>query len=106
MRLLLVLSGVLLLAGCGVQVTEVTPDLITAAQARYPTTTPAELAKGRELFTTTCVSCHGQRDPHGHTVKEWEFYVSQMAPKVPLDNASAQAVLRFVVTASELPVAP
>jgi cytochrome c5 len=98
-RMLVPLGAMLLVAGCGVTAPEVTPALVTTAQADDATADANRLALGRSLFVDRCGSCHSLPDPHGYDVGTWERYLRKMAPKAKLDAVQAQAVREYVLAA-------
>ena len=87
------------LAGCGGQIPLVTPELVTAAQARWPTSTTESLTSGRAVLTTNCAHCHRAPIPSDHTEAEWTFYLREMGPRAQLQPEQADALQKFLFTA-------
>ena len=93
-----------LLAGCGGQIPLVTPELVAAAQARWPTASAASLAHGREILTTSCAHCHRAPIPSDHTEAEWTYYLHEMGPRAQLQPEQVDTLQKFLFTA-RVPVA-
>ena len=87
------------LAGCGGQIPLVTPELVTAAQARWPTSTAESLTHGRAVLTTNCAHCHRAPIPSDHTEAEWTYYLREMGPRAQLQPEQADALQKFLFTA-------
>ncbi len=91
----------LLLAGCGEKIPEVTPELVTAAQARWPTAavTNESLRRGRDILTTRCATCHRAPAPSLHTEDEWAYYLHEMSPRALLTQTQTDELRQFLLSA-------
>ena len=99
MRAGAVLLLILLVTGCGGQIPLVTPELVAAAQARWPTSSTASLTRGREVLTINCSRCHRAPIPSDHTEAEWTYYLREMGPRAQLQTEQADALQMFLFTA-------
>lgn len=96
----------LTLAGCGVVIPRVTPELVTAAQQRDPALDAAALERVRTLYVDRCSSCHTLTDPRAYSAAEWPDWMHKMARKSKLSATDEQRMLTFVLTAREMPLPP
>lgn len=116
-RLVLFLNAVLLLAAC------TTPALAADVDTRRTGIVPGhDLALGEEVFTTTCLSCHGKGEygsPRPDRAADWEERLKQdqdtlarhaihghgrMPPKggfSDLSDADVEAAVAYVVEKSQ-----
>jgi hypothetical protein len=88
-----------LLAGCGGHAPSVDAALVTKAQARWPEANAASLEQGREILVTACTKCHEIRTPSDYTLREWQGYLREMAPKAELNEDQVALLLRYVTVA-------
>ena len=93
------LGMMVLMTGCGGQIPLVTPELVAAAQARWPTSTAESLARGRDVLTTSCARCHRAPIPSDHTEAEWTYYLHEMGARAQLQPEQADALQKFLFTA-------
>jgi mono/diheme cytochrome c family protein len=101
-----VLRPVLLLAfvlGCAGQIPPPTDADALRASARYPGTTVADLAHGRELYIEHCSHCHSLHRPTEQPASAWPKIVREMTKRAKLDGASTEELIRYLVVASEAP---
>ena len=96
-------AGVLVLlvtlTGCGGQVLLVIPELVAAAQTRWPLSTAESLTHGRAVLTTNCARCHRAPIPSDHTEAEWTYYLREMGPRAQLQPEQADSLQKFLFTA-------
>ncbi len=97
----LALAGCWLLAGCGEKIPEVTPELVTAAQTRWPTAqvTSESLRRGRDILTIHCATCHRAPAPSQHTDDEWAYYLHEMSPRAQLTQNQTDELRIFLLSA-------
>ncbi len=98
--LLAVLAG--LLAGCGGHAPPIDAALVAKAQLTWPEVSATSLDQGREILVTACTKCHGIRTPSDYTLREWQGYLSEMAPKAELNEDQVALLLRYVTVAREV----
>lgn len=98
--LLVVLTG--LLAGCGGHAPPVDAAFVAKAQVTWPEASATSLDQGRELLVTACTKCHGIRTPSDYTLREWQGYLREMAPKAQLSEDQVALLLRYVTVAREV----
>jgi hypothetical protein len=77
-------------------------DVQWHAQA-FPDLSVAQLTRGRELYVQSCSGCHALYPPSSRTPAGWHEALRTMAPKVQLDGADREAVLRYLLVASQRP---
>jgi hypothetical protein len=106
----LVLSSALLatLTACGFPKTgpvpgAVSPAEVTAATAKWPNATEAQLTSGRDAFVARCNHCHGYPDVGSVPEGEWPAIIDRMGNKASLDASQKDAVLRFILVARSTP---
>ena len=92
---------VVVASGCGGQIPLVTPELVVAAQARWPTSSVESLARGRAVLTTNCIRCHRAPIPSDHTEAEWTYYVHEMGARAQLRPEQADELTKFLFTARD-----
>jgi len=95
--------ALLLLAGCAGQLPPPTDADALRASARYPGTTVAALAHGRQMYIERCSGCHALVRPHQKGPDEWPKLVAEMTDRAKLSDDVAQEILRYLVTASSAP---
>jgi len=101
-----IVSG--LLCGCfGPSRKNPQPPPVSASQtetatAHWSDTTRAELEQGRAVVVSSCIKCHGYPSPGDETPAEWPAVAKQMSKKAKLDAAQTRAVVRYLVSASEV----
>jgi cytochrome c5 len=71
--------------------------LVEQARVRWPETTEADLAEGRELFVTRCNRCHDLPDRRAYDEQRWPRILDTMGPRAKLDRRQHQLVLRFIL---------
>jgi mono/diheme cytochrome c family protein len=95
--------SLLLLAGCAGQLPPPTDADALRASARYPGTTVADLARGRQMYVEHCSGCHALVRPDRKGPDEWPKLVAEMTDRAKLSDDIAQEILRYLVTASGAP---
>jgi mono/diheme cytochrome c family protein len=87
----------LVLAACaGSPVPRVSPELLQAAQRERPETTADDLERGRQLYVTSCGTCHELPAPRDYRPEAWPGWLDTMGPKAKLTYAQRADVLRYV----------
>jgi mono/diheme cytochrome c family protein len=76
------------------------PADVQRATARWPGTSEAELARGRQLYQGHCASCHLPVMPHVVPADEWPMHVGEMKERAHLSEHEAELVTRYLVTMS------
>jgi mono/diheme cytochrome c family protein len=89
------------LAGCAAQIPPATEADALRASLRWPGTTVSELEHGRSLYLGHCSSCHSPYGPQRYATEKWRGFVQEMATRSKLGPADAEAVIRYLVAASE-----
>src|SRR5579872_3234081 len=72
------------------------PEAVSAATARWPETSEAQLQSGRDLFVAKCNQCHSYPDVTAIEDERWTEILSRMGKKAELDEGQTEAVRRFV----------
>ncbi len=72
------------------------PAALDAARLRWPDTTEAQLAEGRDLFVAKCDACHGHPDVVAIPLTRWPSILERMGKKASLDEKQTESVLRYV----------
>ncbi len=87
------------LAGCGYPKSGAVPGPadVASARARWPDTSEAKLARGRDLFIAKCNGCHGYPDVDRIDEAKWPGILSRMGKNAHLDAAESDDVLHFVL---------
>lgn len=100
MKLALVVLSVLTLASCARRLPPpVTAADVSWAQARWPTTTQAELEHGRKLLLSKCGgSCHRPPLPADQPAEAWPGHVGEMAERSGLTAQTREALERYLIT--------
>jgi mono/diheme cytochrome c family protein len=94
--------ALLLAAACARTVMpSATPADADAASRRWPGTTVADLAAGRELYIARCSGCHQPVPPDHVAPAAWPAHVAEMKERSHLDERQASLVVRYLVTMSE-----
>jgi len=94
---LAVVVGVLV-AACRPTAPPVTPAHEQWARAQWPSTTHAELERGRSLFLSRCSACHLPPSPSDHTPGEWPGEIAEMRDRAHLGADEVLLIERYVVT--------
>lgn len=92
---------VILLAGCGGKVPEVTPAMVAVAHARWPAADAVSLQRGRDVLTTRCTKCHAAPLPISHSEDEWAYYLIEMSKRAELDQAQHDELWQFLLAARD-----
>lgn len=72
---------------------------VTAAKAKWPDATDAQLASGRDIFIAKCNQCHDYPAMDAMTEAQWPSTAHRMAGKAKLDGSQERDVTRFILTA-------
>jgi mono/diheme cytochrome c family protein len=75
----------------------ISTDAATVAASKWPGTTPATLASGRDTFVRHCNNCHGYPDVQAVDEKSWPSIVEKMGHKAKLSPPETASVLQFVL---------
>lgn len=75
----------------------ISPTSVSWAAAKWPGTTEASLAAGKETFLAKCNNCHGYPDFAAIDDEKWPSIVERMGKKADLDKAKSDAVLHYVL---------
>ena len=97
----LLLASVAGVAACGAAVPApqpVTAAQVESAQRRWPESTEAQLAKGRDLFNAKCNACHDYPILENIEEQRWTKILQVMGPRASLDRMQVESVMRFVVS--------
>jgi mono/diheme cytochrome c family protein len=92
-----------LLLGCAARIPPPTDADVLRASARFPGTTLESLARGRNLYFDHCSSCHSLQRPTSQPAAAWPKFVREMTERAKLDEPQAEALIRYLVVASEGP---
>lgn len=100
---LLALIGAIGLAACFPPRGNVEPPaadaaIISAAQKRFPGTTPEQVALGRTVMVGNCKACHGLPAIPSESADEWEKDIlPEMTVKAKLSESDKAALVRFIL---------
>ena len=106
LAVLVLASSISAAAGCAGQLPVLGPADAARASQRWPGTTVAELAHGRELYVNHCASCHKLYRPGEHPADKWRALVGEMTERAKLPPADAETIVRYLIAAAESPPAP
>ena len=99
----LVLVAMVLTAGCGSAALPTAADSdAVRAQSRWPSTTAAELNRGRALYLGHCSNCHLPVPPARFTAAVWPKHVGDMRKRAGLTAIEAEAVQRYLMTMAQV----
>jgi cytochrome c5 len=88
----------LVLVSCGASPTpRVTPELVAAARGDDATVGAPALEHGRQIYVTSCGSCHGLPRPAAYDPPTWRKWMRSMAPRAKLDEGQSADALRYVL---------
>jgi cytochrome c len=90
----------LLLAGCAETLPPPVAVDVTRAQASWPSTTLADLERGRELYRSRCTACHSLYAPGTYSPERWQKLLPEMFQKARLDEGERRDVTRYLTLAS------
>ena len=94
--------ALLLAAACARTVMpSATPADADAASRRWPGTTVADLAAGRDLYIARCTGCHQPVPPDQVAPADWPAHIAEMKQRSHLDESQASLVERYLVTMAE-----
>jgi mono/diheme cytochrome c family protein len=91
-----------LAAGCAPAAPVVTPRHAEWAMAQWPSSTQADLERGRTLFVQKCSSCHRPPSPTDHAPADWPAEVAEMKERAHLGLDEVMLIERYVVTVASL----
>src|ERR1043165_5143670 len=84
---------------CGRALPPVTPELVSAASARWTGMDAARLEASRSLYVQRCSTCHGLYGPEACSESRWPAVMAEMARKARLDEGQREELLRFILAA-------
>src|SRR5690606_29653859 len=87
------------LAACGAA--GVSPEMLTRAQSHDSSATEATITHGKTVYEAKCGTCHALPLPSAHSAEEWPEWVKKMAPQAKLSADDEEAVLHYVLAASD-----
>ena len=83
--------------------TPLTAAQVESAQRRWPDTTEANLARGRDLYVAKCNACHGYPNLQAIDETRWPKILQVMGPRATLDQKQVDSVMRYVVSVRVVP---
>jgi len=57
---------------------------------------PSQMARGAQLYSSTCGRCHDARSPAERTDRQWATIMAHMRARANLTEADAEAILAFM----------
>ena len=88
----------LVLAGCATAINQSYPA--AELTARRTGGDVAMMARGRLIYTTSCIACHVARPVTQFSPAKWQELVARMAPRAKLASTDRVAVESYLVAAS------
>ncbi len=77
----------------------ISPGSVTWAAEKFPGSTEASLAAGRETFLAKCNGCQGYPDLMATSDEEWPAIMERMGGKSDLDAEKTKGALQYVLAA-------
>lgn len=92
------------LLACGPGLPEPTAAHLALAQQRDPSTTLADLSRGRASYVAKCGGCHALREPASQSPSDWPRVVAEMQEKqgVRLTPQENHDILRYLDATTRL----
>lgn len=86
------------LAACAASLPKPTEVHVAAAREQEPSSTLADLERGRSTYAAKCAGCHALRDPVGLDSDAWRHEVDEMQTKqgVRLTPEEKRDILRYL----------
>lgn len=90
-----------LVVSCG---TSYIAPTVTPALVNLSSVPKSQLERGYEIHQLKCAKCHTYEDPRDYDADELEFDIMpEMARKSKLNDEDSQAVLKYLLTARNIP---
>jgi cytochrome c5 len=81
----------------------ISPAAVEYASTKWPGTTEAQLAEGKDLYQAKCNGCHAYPDLVAIDEDDWKSIVERMTGKADLPPEKSEVILHYVLaTRSEL----
>lgn len=81
----------------------ISPKAVEYASTKWPGTTEAQLAEGKDLYQAKCNGCHAYPDLVAIEEDEWKSIMDRMTGKSDLPPEKSDVMLRYVLaTRAEL----
>jgi len=81
-----------------VAVNEVNPDLMAAAEKRFPGIKATDITEGQRFYYSRCGNCHATPEITSEKEEKWPKIMDWMAPKANMDDAQKQKTLQYVLS--------
>jgi cytochrome c5 len=82
--------------------TEINPNLMAAAEKRFPGIKAADITEGQRLYYGRCGNCHSIPEITSESEQKWPKIMDWMAPKSNMDEAQKQKTLQYVLSALDM----
>jgi hypothetical protein len=83
-------------------VSDINPDLMAAAEKRFPGIKAADITEGQRLYYGRCGNCHSIPAITSESEQNWPKIMDWMAPKSNMDEAQKQKTLQYVLSALDM----
>jgi len=83
-------------------VSEVNPELMAAAEKRFPGIKARDITEGQRLYYSKCGNCHSTPDITSEKAEKWPKIMDWMAPKANMDDTQKQKTLQYVLSALDI----
>jgi cytochrome c5 len=82
--------------------TEVNPELMAAAEKRFPGIKASDITEGQRLYYGKCGNCHSTPEITSEKAEKWPKIMDWMAPKANMDDTQKQKTLQYVLSALDI----
>ena len=83
-------------------VSEVNPELMAAAEKRFPGIKASDITEGQRLYYSKCGNCHSTPDITSEKAEKWPKIMDRMAPQANMDETQKQKTLQYVLSAHDI----
>ena len=83
-------------------VSEVNPELMAAAEKRFPGIKASDITEGQRLYYGKCGNCHSTPEITSEKAEKWPKIMDWMAPKANMDDAQKNKTLQYVLSALDI----
>ena len=83
-------------------VNEVNPELMAAAEKRFPGIKVSDITEGQRFYYSKCGNCHSLPEITSEKEEKWPKIMDWMAPKANMDDTQKQKTLQYVLSALDI----
>jgi hypothetical protein len=83
-------------------VNEVNPELMAAAEKRFPGIKASDITEGQRFYYSKCGNCHSLPEITSEKEEKWPKIMDWMAPKANMDDTQKQKTLQYVLSALDI----